>query len=143
MARTKQREMKNLRGKPDALNMNFPPILEDDLENRHSPYNALRPNRNFRMGRLRIAYCPATDEYPELLRVCHPHRLPTWDEMVYVRYAKEIGVTPNADMALLLPVLSEYINYDAGDRDEQGNIQENHPKYTLTMEAVDRTKTHA
>jgi len=109
---------------PDAFEKknNFPHIKRID----GAPMP--RPVRHYKMGKTRIMYCPPTDTHPALLTVARPDRNPTWDEMVWVRY----NVAPEIeDMALILPPLHEYINYDSG-----------YQKHTFTMEAVDRSRTH-
>lgn len=109
---------------PDAFDKekNFPAIrLFDDVR---SPLESYRPVQYFKMGKLRIMFAPEHEDMPLMMSVSHPSRLPTWDELVWIRYK----LAPNdVDMAFLLPRLEEYINHDAG-----------RAKYTFTMEAVMR-----
>lgn len=116
---------------PDAFDKahNFPIMRVDDNEvagqiNQRLILAGRIPLQFYKMGKLRIMYSSASADEPEFLSVAHPDRYPTWDEMVWVRYKL---CSPDADMAMILPKLAEYENYESG-----------YEKNTFTMEAVVR-----
>lgn len=105
---------------PDAFKKNFLPIVEDDRG--LTMVAKVRPTKGYSMGALYISYSPPLGTLPAMLMVNHPHRLPTWDELVWIRYQ----VCPEIEyMACILPPLDQYINYSDG-----------RPKYTMTMESI-------
>ena len=109
----------NRKIRPDAFDKNFPIIRPAD----NAPWavGMLRPTQYFKMGKLYISYSP-DNGMPAILSMSHNSRYPTWDEVVWVRYK----ICPNdVDMAMILPPIEDYINYDGG-----------RGKYTFTMEAI-------
>lgn len=109
-------------GEPDAFKKahKFPEILPcDDALTQNAK---IRPEIGFSMGQLYIAYSPELASFPALLCVNHPNRLPTWDEIVWIRYQ----VCPEIEaFACILPALEDYINFDSG-----------RAKYTMTLEDI-------
>ena len=105
---------------PDAFKKKWDNIIEND--DALTLVAKIRPTTGYSMGQLYITFCPEFQEYPAILQVSHPNRLPKWDEIVWIRY----HVCPEIeDMACILPPLDEYINYDSG-----------RAKYTMTIEDV-------
>ena len=115
----KQKQPKRI-STPDALKKSFPPIIKNDKA--LTALARIRPTIGYTMGKIYISFSPQIDNQPAIMQVNHPTRLPTWDEIVWVRY----NVCPEIeDIACILPPLSEYINYDSG-----------RAKYTMTMEDI-------
>lgn len=108
---------------PDAFDKRWPEIKPSE---KRSALELIRPTENYEMGQLHVSVSPGVNGMPAIMQVNHPHRLPTWDEMVWLRYQLMPDVV---DIALILPPLDEYINYDSG-----------RSKNTMTMEEVHRVK---
>jgi len=119
MAMQKRKRIERV-GHPDAMKKKWKPIVENDDALTLSA--KIRPTVGYSMGDLYICYSPEFNSMPAIMQVSHPKRLPTWDEIVWIRY----NVCPDIeDMACILPPLGEYINYSDG-----------RPKYTMTMEDI-------
>lgn len=110
------------------MNKNFAIIRKIEVADKTWDIATGRISERYKMGKLEILHSPATPTSPEFLSVTGGTKLPSWDEMVWIRYKL---CSADSDMAFILPKLEEYINYDSGAE-----------KFVLTMEAVDRTRTH-
>ena len=121
MKQKRQKQPKRV-SEPDAFKRahKFPEIIPcDDARTENAN---IRPEIGYAMGQIYIAYAPEFVSFPALLVVNHPNRLPTWDEIVWIRYQ----VCPEVEsFGLILPALEEYINYDSG-----------RAKYTMTLEDI-------
>lgn len=112
------------RNAPDALSKQFPKIrTANDIQNRIS---LIRPTHHYKMGKVRIAFCPEHEGQPDILVISRPDRYPSWDEIVYIRYSDTVGIDSHEEFALILPDIDDYINVKDGG----------HGTNTFTLENV-------
>lgn len=103
---------------PTAFGKHFPRI---EVIDRGSALGLFTPERAFKMGPIRANVAAPTEGRPFYFASFHGRdRLPTWDEVVWLRY----HLIPDAAvMAMILPNLNGYINKEDDER-----------KFVFTME---------
>lgn len=108
---------------PSAFYQNWPKI--ERVEG-HTQTAAFRPEVAYRMGKYRCYINEPTMEYPGyFMSVRGRDQYPPWDVMVWFKY----NLLPDAViMAMLIPNLDSYINYESSDHAHGGE------KYVFTLE---------